>query len=120
MSAARRWSKDMNTALPNTDPAAISKAALHLLTPTVNGILRRFNDDATRPEAALSAVVVLQALKAMGVFDAPLLGQALGTFTQPAPGQRPVLTGDIAKRLEDELRKPPAEQPRTYLQNTGE
>ena len=112
----------MNTALPNTDPAAISKAALHLLTPTVNGILRRFNDDATRPEAALSAVVVLQALKAMGVFNAPQIGQALGagTFTQPAPGQRPALTGDIAKRLEDELRKPPAEQPKTYLQNTGE
>ena len=67
-------------------------------------------------------MVVLQALKAMGVFDAPLLGQALGTFTQPAPGQRPALTGDIAKRLEDELRKPVplAEQPKTYLQNTGE
>ena len=109
----------MNTTLPNTDPAAISKAAPHLLTPTVNGILRRFNDDATRPEAALSAVVVLQALKAMGVFDAPS-AHIGGTFTQPAPGQRPVLTGDIAKRLEDELRKPPAEQPKTYLQNTGE
>ena len=109
----------MNTALPNTDPAAISKAALHLLTPTVNGILRRFNDDATRPEAALSAVVVLQALKAMGIFNPPS-AHIGGTFTQPAPGQRPVLTGDIAKRLEDELRKPPAEQPKTYLQNTGE
>ena len=109
----------MNTALPNTDPAAINKAAPHLLAPTVNGILRRFNDDATRPEAALSAVVVLQALKAMGIFNPPNT-QTAAVYTQPAPGQRPVLTGDIAKRLEDELRKPPAEQPKTYLQNTGE
>lgn len=101
-------------------PAVIDKYAPHLLVPTVDGILRRFNDEATRAEAALSAVVVLQALKAMGVFNAPTIGQALGgTFAQPAPGQRPVLTGDIAKRLEDELRKP-APAPETRLQNTGE
>ncbi len=97
----------------------IDKAAPHLLAPTVDGIINRFNADDTRPEAALSAVVVLQALKAMGVFDQPSTQRA-PVYTQPAPGQRPVLTGDIAKRLEDELRKPPAEQPKTYLQNTGE
>lgn len=102
----------------------IDKAAPHLLAPTVDGIINRFNADDTRPEAALSAVVVLQALKAMGVFDPPkaatIPARAAAAFVQPAPGQRPVLAGDIAKRLEDELRKPPAEQPKTYLQNTGE
>ena len=97
-------------------PAVIDKYAPHLLVPTVDGILRRFNDDATRAEAALSAVIVLQALKAMGVFNAPQIGQALGagTFAQPAPGQRPVLTGELGRRLEEELRKP-APAPETRL-----
>lgn len=100
-------------------PATIDKAGSHLLAPVVDGILRRFNEDESRAEAALSAVAVLQALKAMGIFNPPNT-QTAAVYTQPAPGQRPVLTGDIAKRLEDELRKPPAEQPKTYLQNTGE
>ena len=95
-------------------PATIDKAGSHLLAPVVDGILRRFNEDESRAEAALSAVAVLQALKAMGVFDAPLLGQP--AFTQPAPGQRPVLSGEIGRRLEEELRKP-APAPETRLHN---
>ena len=100
-------------------PATIDKAGSHLLAPVVDGILRRFNEDESRAEAALSAVAVLQALKAMGTFDQPSTQRA-PVYAQPVPGQRPVVGSDIAKRLEDELRKPPAEQPKTYLQNTGE
>ena len=99
----------------------IDKAAPHLLAPTVDGIINRFNADDTRPEAALSAVVVLQALKAMGVFDPPkaatIPARAAAAFVQPAPGQRPALAGALANRLDAALREPMAEQPRTNLQN---
>jgi len=84
----------------------LSKATPHLLAPTVDGILSRFNNDDQRAEASLSAVVVLQAMKAMGMFAPPVASATLGTFAQPAPGQRPVLTGELGRRLEEELRKP--------------
>lgn len=95
----------------------IDKSGAHLLAPTVTGIITRFNDDATRAEAALSAVVVLQALQAMGVFDPPrgaagIKGDVglVGGFVQPARGQRPIASSEVARRLEEELRKPGPEQ----------
>lgn len=94
-------------------PATIDKAGTHLLAPVVDGIIRRFNDDATRAEAALSAVALLQTLKAMGIFHAPapntasIKGQlgavgAVGT-TGVISAQRPAVNPDVLKKLQDEL-----------------
>ena len=95
------------TAGAATAPAQIDKNQMHLWLPAVDGILRRFNDEATRPEAALSAVYMLQAMKAIGVFDlnAPIT-QRQPVYEQPAPGQRPaVRNDDLVRKLEDELSK---------------
>jgi hypothetical protein len=91
--------------------AALSKAGAHLLNPVVDGILNRFNDDATRAEAALSAVAMLQALKAMGIFYAPApanqpaVAQGILSGSPSAIGGRPSINADIVRRLDDELNK---------------
>ena len=92
-------------------PAKLDSRQMHLWAPTVDGILRRFNDEATRPEAALSAVYMLQAMKAIGVFDPkpepPLrAGVQLGGAFMPAQnGQRPkIASDDVVEKLERDLK----------------
>ena len=92
-------------------PAKLDSRQMHLWAPTVDGILRRFNDEATRPEAALSAAYLLQAMKAIGVFDPkpepPLrAGVQLGGAFMPAQnGQRPkIASDDVVEKLERDLK----------------
>lgn len=98
-------------------PAQLDKNQMFLWAPAVDGILRRFNEDATRAEAALSAAYLLQAMRAIGVFNPPQAKPSSGaTFTQPSSNTRPVLRNrDLEKRMEDALNEnPPAPMTRTY------
>lgn len=85
--------------------ARLDSKQMHLWAPAVDGILRRFNEDATRAEAALSAVYMLQAMKTVGVFNPPAVNAPRqATFMQAASGQRPrVDAGAIADALDKEL-----------------
>lgn len=97
-------------------PAQLDKNQMFLWAPAVDGILRRFNEDATRAEAALSAAYLLQAMRAIGVFNPPAKAPSQATYVQPSPNARPVLRNrDLEKQMEDVLKdNPPAPMTRTY------
>lgn len=109
----------MNLAINSEDQsdAKLDSKQMHLWAPAVDGILRRFNADATRTEAALSAVYLLQAMKTVGVFTyAPnrtVAGSSEGQFIPAKDGQRPAVRANLANRLEEALKPEPDSFTRT-------
>ena len=52
----------------NRQPAVLQTADMAVWKPAVDGILRRFNEPASRDLAGLEAAILLQAMTAMGIF----------------------------------------------------
>lgn len=98
--------------------ASLTTHNMSIWRAAVDGILRRYNDEYQREEAGAAAVILLQAMSTMGVFNhvtvipapqsAPLLkGGTLNkpgdTFTPAKDGQRPAMTRTLEQEISDKL-----------------
>ena len=66
------------------DEITLTTLNMALWRPIVDGIIRRYNIAESRTEAGASAVVLLEAMRTMGVFDAPRQ-KALNALKREAP-----------------------------------
>ena len=56
------------TSFPQPAPQNLQTQDMSIWRQAVDGILNRYNDPGQREEAAASAVILLQAMRSMGVF----------------------------------------------------